>query len=48
MGLTLVLDVHNIIIHGLFKYIKYINLSMYLLGHSFYDTCSCCTHLVAC
>jgi hypothetical protein len=29
MGLILVLEVHNIIIHSLCKYIKYSNLSMY-------------------
>jgi hypothetical protein len=29
MGLTLVLEVHNIIIYNLFKYIEYNNLSMY-------------------
>jgi hypothetical protein len=47
MGLTLVLEVHNIIIHSLCKYIMYNNLNMYKLGHYFYDTCPCCTHLVA-
>jgi hypothetical protein len=29
MGLTLVLEVHNIIIYNLCRYIKYGNLSMY-------------------
>jgi hypothetical protein len=47
MGLTLVLEAHNIIIHSLCRYIKYNNLSMYKFRPSFYDTCPCCTHLVA-
>jgi hypothetical protein len=29
MNLTLVLEVHNIIIHNLCRYIKYININMY-------------------
>jgi hypothetical protein len=29
MGLTLALEVHNIIIHNLRRYIKYTNLNMY-------------------
>jgi len=29
MGLTLILEVHNITIHSLCRYIKHINLSMY-------------------
>jgi hypothetical protein len=35
MGLTLVLEAHNIIIHSLCKYIKYNNLSMYKFRLSF-------------
>jgi hypothetical protein len=35
MGLTLVLEAHNIIIHNLCKYIKYNNSSMYKFKRSF-------------
>jgi len=35
MGLTLVLEAHNFIIHSLCRYIKYNNLSMYKFRPSF-------------
>ncbi len=48
MGLTLVLEVHNIL------YIAYVHILSIIievcisLGVYFYDTCLCYTHLVAC
>ncbi len=47
MGLTLVLDAHILL------YIAYVDILSIIievcisLGHHFYDTCPCCTHLVA-
>ncbi len=38
MGLTLVLEAHNIIIHSLCRYIKYNNLSIYKFRPSFFMT----------
>jgi hypothetical protein len=35
MGLTLVLEAHNIIIHNVCRYIKYNNLNMYKFRPSF-------------
>jgi hypothetical protein len=35
MGLTLIVEAHNIIIHNLCRYIKYNNLSMYKFRSSF-------------
>jgi hypothetical protein len=45
MSLSLVLKVHNIIIHNLCKYTKYINLRMYKFRTLFLFPY--CTHLVA-